>query len=112
MQTLLAVLKKYLTIMAFGALLGVAAASWLGPSVLHWYSTPPTIPGSPPPMITCDGQVQWALTRLSQTIGGSALLFAVVFAAGAAFLGSVRQQKPSPSGTSGPANVDVTPKAP
>lgn len=110
MKSFVAALKKYLTYMAFGALAGVAIASWVGPTFLSWYSTPPTIPGSPPPAFTCDGQIQWALTRLSQAIAISAIGFGIVFAVGGAVIGKMRAKPADPAGPTA-APPDAAPKA-
>jgi hypothetical protein len=68
--------KKILVFLMVGGLLGVAAASWLGPLWLSYWFRPPVTNN----MLSCTREVEWAMSSLVKTQLGSALAGGVVVA--------------------------------
>ncbi len=73
-----------------GAVVGTAAAAWLGPQLIHWYAQPPFAMGC-----DCGPAMGWAMGKLviSESVGAAAgavvvlVLYLVV---------ATRRKKPAP----------------
>jgi hypothetical protein len=76
-------MKKYLILLAVGALAGMAMGAWLGPGLIGWWFAPPVQNR----VLTCDREVSWALQSLVKVLTASAVGFAVLFAVAGGIIG-------------------------
>ncbi len=66
-------MKRFLSFLLFGGLLGAVLITWFAPSVLSWYFTPPAEVA-----ISCKQAVDWSLKTYRECMLGGAIMGAIV----------------------------------
>ncbi|HCF57562.1 MAG TPA: hypothetical protein DFS52_06165 [Myxococcales bacterium] len=105
MNNFLRALKKYLSLLAFGALAGMLVCLAIAPGVLEWWATPDI----PETVCHCEKHVALAMQRLARIQGYGALAAALLTAVGGAVVTRVlkaraRRKELAGEGTTSPAS--------
>ncbi|MGI5863679.1 MAG: hypothetical protein ACOX6T_16705 [Myxococcales bacterium] len=110
MNNFLKALKRYLSLMAFGALAGILVCLAIVPGILEWWATPDI----PDTVCHCEKHVALAMQRLVRILTYGAIAAALLTAAGGAvatYLLKLRVQRQKPAGENTTSIVSPPPSA-